>query len=116
MCPIPVLETARLIMREWRRSDFDDPRALERREDGRMARLRDPGGRGLARLGVAGPRRRPSPLVIAPENAASLRVAVRLGMRKLRDDVSSGRPVVIMGIDRPALHICNTGAIRPQSS
>src|SRR6185437_4919811 len=23
MCPIPVLETARLIMREWRRSDFD---------------------------------------------------------------------------------------------
>ena len=23
MCPIPVLETERLIMREWRRSDFD---------------------------------------------------------------------------------------------
>ena len=54
--------------------------------------------------------------VIEPGNEASLRVAARLGMRRLRDDVSSGRPVVIMAIDRPALHSCNCGAIRPQSS
>jgi len=42
--------------------------------------------------------------VIAPENDASLRVAARLGMRKLRDDAHSGRPVVIMAIDRPPSH------------
>jgi RimJ/RimL family protein N-acetyltransferase len=40
--------------------------------------------------------------VIAPENDASLRVAGRLGMEKLRDDSSDGRPVVIMAIARPA--------------
>ena len=54
--------------------------------------------------------------VIAPENEASLRVAGRLGMRKLRDDVAGGRPVVIMAIDRPPSHTRNSGAIRPQSS
>ena len=41
--------------------------------------------------------------VIAPDNEASLRVARRLGMRKLRDDVSHGRPVVIMAVGRPVL-------------
>jgi RimJ/RimL family protein N-acetyltransferase len=54
--------------------------------------------------------------VIAPENEASLRVAERLGMRKLRDDADSGQPVVIMAIDRPALHTRDIGAIPPQSS
>jgi RimJ/RimL family protein N-acetyltransferase len=39
--------------------------------------------------------------VIDPRNTASMRVAERLGMRKLRDDESDGRPVVIMAIDRP---------------
>lgn len=41
--------------------------------------------------------------VIAPENEASLRVARRLGMGKLRDDVAHGLPVVIMAVRRPAL-------------
>ena len=54
--------------------------------------------------------------VIAPENDASRRVAARLGMRKLRDDAHSGRPVVIMAIDRPPLQTCNPRAIRPQST
>lgn len=49
-------------------------------------------------------------------HADALRVADRLGMRKLSDDAHSGRPVVIMAIDRPVLHTCNTGAISPQSS
>ena len=40
--------------------------------------------------------------VIHPENGASIRVAERLGMHHLRDDVDEGRPVVIMAIDRPA--------------
>jgi RimJ/RimL family protein N-acetyltransferase len=40
--------------------------------------------------------------VIHPENAASLRVAERLGMYRLRDDVDEGSQVVIMAIDRPA--------------
>ena len=39
--------------------------------------------------------------VIDPGNEASLRVAERLGLRKLRDDESDGRPVVIMAVDRP---------------
>jgi RimJ/RimL family protein N-acetyltransferase len=54
--------------------------------------------------------------VIAPENEASLRVAERLGMGKLRDDVTDGRPVVIMAIDRPALHTPDVAAMSPQSS
>ena len=41
--------------------------------------------------------------MIDPENEPSLRVARRLGMRKLRDDVSHGRRVVIMAVGRPAL-------------
>jgi RimJ/RimL family protein N-acetyltransferase len=40
--------------------------------------------------------------VIHPENAASLRVAGRLGMYHLRDDHDEGSRVVIMAIDRPA--------------
>ena len=170
MIRIPILETGRLVMREWRQSDFDayaasnaDPEvqrflggpqdreqswrtlalqighwelrgygqwALERREDGRMigrAGLwnpegwfgvevgwkldRDAWGHGYATEAAAASLEwawRTLDLdrvlsVIAPENEASLRVAARLGMRKLRDDVSSGRPVVIMAIDRPAL-------------
>jgi RimJ/RimL family protein N-acetyltransferase len=39
--------------------------------------------------------------VIDPRNGASIRVAKRLGMRRLRDDESHGRPVVIMALDRP---------------
>jgi RimJ/RimL family protein N-acetyltransferase len=39
--------------------------------------------------------------VIAPANVASMRVAERLGMRPLREDVSDGTPVVIMAIERP---------------
>jgi RimJ/RimL family protein N-acetyltransferase len=54
--------------------------------------------------------------VIAPDNGASLRVAARLGMHRLRDDTSAGGPVVIMAIDRPALHSCHAHAIVPQSS
>jgi RimJ/RimL family protein N-acetyltransferase len=40
--------------------------------------------------------------VIDPHNGASMRVAERLGMHRLRDDESHGRPVVIMALDRPA--------------
>jgi len=40
--------------------------------------------------------------VIDPANTASVRVAERLGMHKLRDDESDGRPVVIMAVGRPA--------------
>ena len=39
--------------------------------------------------------------VIDPRNEASVRVAERLGLRRLRDDESDGRPVVIMAVDRP---------------
>jgi RimJ/RimL family protein N-acetyltransferase len=39
--------------------------------------------------------------VIAPENDASLRVAERLGMYRLRDDQLAGTPVVIFALDRP---------------
>jgi RimJ/RimL family protein N-acetyltransferase len=39
--------------------------------------------------------------VIHPQNAASLRVAERLGMHHLRDDEDEGSRVVIMAIDRP---------------
>ena len=183
MVEIPVLETGRLVMREWRRSDFDayaasnadaevqrflgGPQdreqswrtlalqighwelrgygqwALERREDGRMigrAGLwnpegwfgvevgwkldRDVWGNGYATEAAAASLAwawRELDVdrvlsVIAPENDASLRVAARLGMRKLRDEAHSGRPVVIMAVDRPPLQTCNPGAIRPQSS
>jgi RimJ/RimL family protein N-acetyltransferase len=40
--------------------------------------------------------------VIDPRNTASMRVAERLGMYRLRMDESEGRPVVIMAVDRPA--------------
>lgn len=40
--------------------------------------------------------------VIDPRNTASVRVAERLGMRRLREDESDGRPVVIMAVERPA--------------
>jgi RimJ/RimL family protein N-acetyltransferase len=36
--------------------------------------------------------------VISPENEASMRVAKRLGMTRLRDDDLNGHPVVIMGL------------------
>jgi RimJ/RimL family protein N-acetyltransferase len=54
--------------------------------------------------------------VIAPENEASLRVAQRLGMHRLRDDTSSGGPVVIMAIARPPFQERNARAIVPQST
>jgi RimJ/RimL family protein N-acetyltransferase len=38
--------------------------------------------------------------VIAPANERSLRVAERLGMHKLRDELHEGSPVVIMGVSR----------------
>jgi RimJ/RimL family protein N-acetyltransferase len=38
--------------------------------------------------------------IIDPENAASIRVAERLGMRPLRDGTLRGHPVVIHGFDR----------------
>ena len=183
MVEIPVLETERLVMREWRQSDFDayaasnadaevqrflgGPQdreqswrtlalqighwelrgygqwALERREDGRMigrAGLwnlegwfgvevgwkldRDVWGHGYATEAAAASLEwawRALDVdrvlsVIAPENDASLRVAARLGMRKLRDDAHSGRPVVIMAIDRPASNTRDPGAMTPQSS
>ncbi|HEX3331796.1 MAG TPA: GNAT family N-acetyltransferase [Gaiellales bacterium] len=183
MIRIPVLETERLVMREWRRSDFEayaasnadaevqrflggtqdreqswrtlalqighwelrgyGQWALERREDRRMigrAGLwnpegwfgvevgwkldRDVWGHGYATEAAAASLEwawRELDVdrvlaVIAPENDASLRVAARLGMRKLRDDAHSGRPVVIMAIDRPPLQTCNRRAIRPQST
>ncbi|HYH54770.1 MAG TPA: GNAT family N-acetyltransferase [Solirubrobacterales bacterium] len=39
--------------------------------------------------------------VIQPENAASIRVAERLGMHHLRESTVKGQEVVIFGIDRP---------------
>jgi len=39
--------------------------------------------------------------VIDPRNAASMRLAGRLGMHHLREDESGGRPVVIMAVGRP---------------
>lgn len=39
--------------------------------------------------------------IIHPDNAPSIRVAERLGLRPVRDDVVNGRPVVIFGIERP---------------
>lgn len=39
--------------------------------------------------------------VIQPGNAASIRVAKRLGMRQLRETTIEGQDVVIFGIDRP---------------
>ncbi len=41
--------------------------------------------------------------VIQPDNAASIRVAERLGMQRLREDTVKGQAVTIFGIDRPAL-------------
>jgi RimJ/RimL family protein N-acetyltransferase len=40
--------------------------------------------------------------VISPENEASMRVAERLGMTRLRDDDLNGHKVVIMALARPA--------------
>jgi RimJ/RimL family protein N-acetyltransferase len=40
--------------------------------------------------------------IIHPDNAPSLRVAGRLGLRPLREDILHGQPVVIFGIDRPS--------------
>lgn len=39
--------------------------------------------------------------VIQPDNAPSIRVAERLGMRRLRETTLKGQDVVIFGIDRP---------------
>jgi len=39
--------------------------------------------------------------VIQPDNAASIRVAERLGMSRLRESTVKGQEVVIFGIDRP---------------
>lgn len=40
--------------------------------------------------------------VIQPDNAASIRVAERLGMRELRRSTLRGQDVVIYGLERPA--------------
>jgi RimJ/RimL family protein N-acetyltransferase len=40
--------------------------------------------------------------VIAPENEPSIRVALRLGMRHVRDEEIHGRVCRIYGLDRPA--------------
>ena len=40
--------------------------------------------------------------VIHPDNERSLRLARRLGMRRLRDELLNGQRVEIFGIDRPA--------------
>jgi RimJ/RimL family protein N-acetyltransferase len=40
--------------------------------------------------------------VIQPATAASIRVAERLGMRRLRETTLKGQPVAIFGIERPA--------------
>lgn len=40
--------------------------------------------------------------MIAPENVRSVRVAERLGLTPLRDDVLLGDPVVVYGLDRAA--------------
>jgi RimJ/RimL family protein N-acetyltransferase len=42
--------------------------------------------------------------VISPENEASMRVAKRLGMTRLRDDDLNGHPVVIMALAGPRDH------------
>jgi RimJ/RimL family protein N-acetyltransferase len=39
--------------------------------------------------------------VIQPENAASIRVAERLGMRRVRESTLRGQNVLIYGIERP---------------
>jgi RimJ/RimL family protein N-acetyltransferase len=39
--------------------------------------------------------------VIDPANTASMRVAERIGMRRLREDEAFGKTIVILGIDRP---------------
>lgn len=39
--------------------------------------------------------------IIQPGNAASIRVAERLGMRRLRESTLKGQDVVIFGIERP---------------
>jgi RimJ/RimL family protein N-acetyltransferase len=39
--------------------------------------------------------------VIQPDNVASIRVAERLGLRRLRESTVKGQDVVIFGIDRP---------------
>lgn len=38
--------------------------------------------------------------IITPDNAASIRVAERLGLEPLRDDTKDGKPVRIYGIER----------------
>jgi len=40
--------------------------------------------------------------MISPENVRSVRVAERLGLTTLRDDVLLGDPVVVYGLDRAA--------------
>jgi RimJ/RimL family protein N-acetyltransferase len=146
---VPIIETARLLMRGWDARDFDayacsnaDP-VVQRyfggpqdRGSGRSSRAAD--GRLLGRAGLWHPEgwfglevgwklhretwgrgyateAAAAALdwawadvdaeriisVIHPENAASLRVAGRLGMYHLRDAESSHDPVVIMAIDRP---------------
>lgn len=40
--------------------------------------------------------------VIHPDNAPSIHVAERLGLRPLREQVLHGRPVIVFGIERPS--------------
>jgi RimJ/RimL family protein N-acetyltransferase len=40
--------------------------------------------------------------VIHPENAASIRVAERLGLRRVREEVVNGKPAAIFAIERPS--------------
>ena len=39
--------------------------------------------------------------LIHPDNDRSVRVAERLGLGRLRDDVLAGTPVVVFGLERP---------------
>ena len=166
--PVPRLETARLVLREWRPDDVDphatmaaDPEvmrfiggplsreqswrrvaghaghwtlrgygnwAVERRADGAFlgrAGLWNPEGWPGLEVGwtlarhawgagyateagraamewawsVLGAERLIS--LIHPDNDRSVRVAERLGLGRLRDDVLAGTPVVVFGLERP---------------
>lgn len=41
--------------------------------------------------------------LIRPENARSIRVAERLGLRQVREDTLNGVPVLVFGIERPSV-------------
>lgn len=41
--------------------------------------------------------------LIRPENARSIRVAERLGLRQVREDTLNGVPVLVFGVERPSV-------------